>query len=126
MRLLRIEWESELPVGVRNLVVEKCMEATLAGEIYGWEASVLSQVATGPTLELETKFLLFAPRGAATDPLGGEKADGCETDELLDRFRQKQPSPLAFTSEGVAGRFYSVLEKLEQSSEGSLQALANC
>jgi hypothetical protein len=126
MRLLRVEWESELPVGVRNLVVEKCMEATLAGGIDGWEASVLSQVATDLTLELETKFLLFAPRGAATGPLGIEKADGCETDELLDRFRQKQPPPLDFTSEDVAGLLYSVLEQLEQSSEGSLQALAKC
>jgi hypothetical protein len=125
-RLLRSEWKSKLPLSVRNLMVEKCMQQVLVGEIAGWEASVLSQVATDKSLELETKFCLFSPQFGCTDPLSIPKAEECETDELLEKFGHKGPSPVYVSLAPVADTFHTIFQQLEETSDGSLRVLAKC
>jgi len=130
--LLRVEWENDLPDGVRSLVVEKCVQSVANGKTGGWEASVLSEVAVKQSYGPELKFCLFGPQwtnvGQWTEGAKGgiviPKADGVSTDELLDQFRQNGPFPVPVNSGVVAEKFRSLLEELENSTDGSLQFLA--
>ncbi|CAB9517488.1 expressed unknown protein [Seminavis robusta] len=118
MALLRKEWDNELSDGVRALVIEKCMEAVVAGKTEGWEATVLSRVATDNSFEAEVKFVLLAPQRSnrAYGSIDIRKAAGVATDETLDLYRRKQPNPVYVNSSPVARKLSAILKELESSS----------
>jgi len=66
----------------------------------------------------------LAPCFADANSFHIPKADGVQTDELLDQFQQKGASPVYVTSNTVAAKFRSIVEELERSSDGTLQFLA--
>lgn len=128
--LLRKEWNYDLHESVRSLLIQKCIERVVNYErTEGWEPSVLMDVASSDSIDVDLKFCLFAPTWAGiqhTDfgTLAIKHPEDVLSDETFDLFRKKDLARVPFGSVAVAGVLRSIMEKLESTSEGSLKLLA--